>query len=121
MDVLINYQIRKSKKQKTAFISAVTAYAASQRYSTKIETGSFGCRNIVIGDAENADYLITAHYDTCAWMPLPNLVTPFNMPIYILYQVLLVVAMLLMVILPGLAATVFSQDEMISSLIGFIV
>lgn len=90
MDVLENYQIRKTKKQKTAFITAVTAYAASLRYSAKVEKGSFGCRNLVIGDPENADYLITAHYDTCAWMPMPNFVTPFNLVLYLCYQLLLV-------------------------------
>lgn len=100
MDVLHHYEIRKSKKQKSSFITAVTAYASSLRYTTKVEKGSFGCRNIVIGDPEKADYLITAHYDTCAWMPMPNMVTPFNLVAYCLYQ-LLILAVLFVVTMPA--------------------
>lgn len=90
MDVLENYEIRKSKKQKTAFIGAVTDYARAQGYSVQVEKRSMGCRNIVIGDPERAKYLITAHYDTCAGMLLPNFVTPFNLVLYLCYQFLLV-------------------------------
>ncbi len=86
MDVLEGYQVRKSKKQKTAFLTDASAYAASLRYPSKIEMGSFGTRNLVIGDPEKARYLITAHYDTCAWLPLPNFITPFNIVLYMLYQ-----------------------------------
>lgn len=102
MDVLKDYEVRKTKKQKTAFITAVTAFAASCRYTAKIEHGSLGCRNIVIGDAENADYLITAHYDTCAWLPLPNLVTPFSAPLFVLYQLFLTVSLMAFALLPAL-------------------
>jgi hypothetical protein len=54
-----------------------------------VEKGSLGSRNIVIGDAEKAKYLVTAHYDTCAWMPLPNFITPCNFFVYLVYQLLL--------------------------------
>lgn len=103
MDVLANYEIRKSKKQKTAFITALCAYAASRRYSAKVEKGSLGCRNIVIGDPEKAEYLITAHYDTCAWMPMPNLVTPFNLVAYLLYQLLILAVLLVVTMAAGVA------------------
>ena len=111
MDVLTHYEVRKSKKQKTAFLTAVTAYATSQRYSSKIEKGQFGCRNLVIGDAEHAEYLITAHYDTCAWMPIPNFVTPFNLPVYILYQIVLLAVMLAGAIVPGMLARLLGASE----------
>lgn len=120
MDVLANYEIRKTKKQKTAFVAAVTAYATSQRYSTNIEKGNFGCRNIVIGNPEKAEYLITAHYDTCAWMPIPNLVTPFNLPIFILYQLVLLAAMMFLVAVPGMIVLLLANNTFISSLVGFI-
>lgn len=120
LDVLTNYEIRRSKRQKTAFITAVTAYATSQRYSAKVEKDRYGCRNIVIGDPEKADYLITAHYDTCAWMPFPNLVTPFCLPIYIFYQLLLVAAMVILVAAPGMLARALSANPLTSSLIGYL-
>lgn len=119
MDVLTNYEIRKSKKQKTAFITAVTAYAASQRYAAKVEKGSFGCRNIVIGDPEKADYLITAHYDTCAWMVLPNLVTPFHLPIFLLYQLLIAAVMVGLSVAAGMAVWVVSHSPELACWLGF--
>ena len=89
MDVLENYQVRKSKKQKKAFTGAVTEYAQGLNYTVCVEKGSLGSRNIVIGDAANAKYLVTAHYDTCAWMPVPNFITPCNFIAYLLWQILL--------------------------------
>ena len=110
MDVLTNYEVRKSKKQKTAFITAVTAYAASQRYSIKLEKGSLGCRNIVIGDPEKADYLITAHYDTCAWLPFPNLLTPFSIPLFMLNQLFMTVMLMFVAFLPAILVYSFAPD-----------
>ena len=90
IDVLTNYEIRKTKKQKSAFISAVSDYIRTQRYDVKIEKGSFGLRNIVVGDPEKAEYLVTAHYDTPASIGLPNLITPCNPVTYFLFQFLIV-------------------------------
>ena len=76
MDVLTAFPVRKSRKQKLAFRDAVCAYASGLDYTVCVEKGSFGSRNVVIGDPERASYLITAHYDTCARLPVPNLLTP---------------------------------------------
>ena len=89
LDVLSKYEIRKTRKQKDAFIAAVTDYTNRVGYTVRVEKGSLGARNVVIGDAEKAKYLVTAHYDTCAWMPVPNFITPCNFPVYLLYQILL--------------------------------
>jgi hypothetical protein len=89
LDVLDNYEIRKSKKQKDAFIAALTDYTKRAGYKVCVEKGSLGARNVVIGDADKAKYLVTAHYDTCAWMPVPNFITPCNFLVYLLYQILL--------------------------------
>ena len=89
-DVLSKYEIRKTKKQKDAFIAAVTDYTRRAGYTVRVEKGNLGTRNVVIGDAEKAKYLVTAHYDTCAWMPVPNFITPCNFAVYLLYQILLV-------------------------------
>lgn len=91
MDVLEQFPVRKSKKQKQSFRDAVQEYAKELGYESKVEKGSFGSRNIVIGDPETAKYLITAHYDTCAGMIVPNLITPCNFFTFILYQLFVVV------------------------------
>lgn len=89
-EIFDNYQIRKTKKQKTAFIEYVKKLAEEYGYSLKVEKGSFGARNIVIGDPDTAKVLYTAHYDTCARLPFPNFITPKCFLIYLLYQLLIV-------------------------------
>lgn len=91
--VLENYQVRKGKKKKTAFIEFVKGECAKHGYDVNIEKGSFGARNIVVGDPESANVVYTAHYDTCAWLPFPNFITPKNIGIYLLYQIFLTLAM----------------------------
>jgi hypothetical protein len=90
MDVLVNYPVRKSAKQKTAFIEAVKTYAQSLGYNCSVEKGSMGSQNVIIGDAEKAKYLVTAHYDTPASLFIPNFITPCNFLVFLLYQLAIV-------------------------------
>ncbi len=89
-EIFEKYQVRKTKKQKTAFIEYVKQTAERYGYDFKVEKGSFGARNVIIGDVENAKVLYTAHYDTCARLPFPNFITPKNFLVYLLYQFLIV-------------------------------
>lgn len=89
-EVLQTYQVRKTKKQKTAFIEYVKQTAERCGYDLRIEKGAFGARNVVIGNPDTAKVLYTAHYDTCARLPFPNFITPKSFLIYLLYQFLIV-------------------------------
>ena len=84
--VFRKYQIRKTKKQKSAFIDYVKTVADENGYSHEIQKGLFGARNIIIGSPEKAKVIYTAHYDTCAVLPFPNFITPKNIFLYLLYQ-----------------------------------
>ena len=96
-EILQYYQVRKTKKQKTAFIELLKQYYPE----LQVETGGLGKpRNIVIGDVQTAKVVFTAHYDTCAELPFPNFITPMNIPLYLLYNLLIAVPL---VILMGLA------------------
>ncbi len=97
------YEIRKTKKQKSAFITYVKSVADANGYAFRVEKGSFGARNIVIGDPEAAKVIYTAHYDTCPRLPFPNFITPKNFLIYFLYQIAVSV---LFILLPIGALTV---------------
>lgn len=99
MDVVKNYPVRKSKKQKQAFRADVTQWLQNLGYPVCEEEGSFHSCNLVIGDPQGARYLVTAHYDTCARLPFPNLITPCNFWTFLLYQVFIC----LMLMLPALA------------------
>lgn len=103
MDVPKLFPVRKNKMQKQVFRDAVQSYAASLGYLSCIEKGSFGSHNIVIGNPQNAKYLITAHYDTCARMPIPNLITPCNLLLFLAYQMFLVGVIFLLGFLFGVA------------------
>lgn len=99
MDVVKNYPVRKSKKQKQAFRADVTQWLQNLGYPVCEEEGSFHSCNLVIGDPQGARYLVTAHYDTCARLPFPNLITPCNFWTFLLYQIFIC----LMLMLPALA------------------
>ena len=121
MDVLDHFPVRKTKKQKLAFRQAVCVYAESLGYPLMVEQGSFGSHNVVIGDPEKAKYLITAHYDTCASMLLPNFITPCNVAIYLLYQFGLVFLMVIGAGTAGVAAGLLFGSEAVKwvSLAGY--
>ena len=84
--------MRKGKRKKQAFRGAVRSYGERLGYVYAEEKGALGARNVLFGNPEKADYLVTAHYDTCARLPFPNFITPCNVGIYLLYQI--VVALL---------------------------
>ncbi len=100
-DILDNYQIRKTKKQKAAFRAYATEVCARLGYTATVEKGAFGVRNLVVGDVDKAKVVYTAHYDTCPVLPFPNFITPKRVDLYILYQLALVVAMLIPAVLLG--------------------
>jgi hypothetical protein len=104
MDILSQFPVRKTKQQKAAFRSAVQSYGEKLGYPVTEETGSFGARNLLFGDPETAKFLVTAHYDTCAKMLLPNFITPCNVAIYLLYQFGIVFLMLIAAGAAGAAA-----------------
>ena len=119
MDVVHQFPIRKTKQQKFAFREAVTDYVRNLGYKCREEDGSFGCRNLVIGDPERAKYLVTAHYDTCARMVVPNFITPCNVPVYLVYQILLVLGLLAVSVAAGVLVSLLVGRE--ASFVGVVV
>ena len=113
--VLEQYQIRKTKKQKTAFIEYVQTVATEQGLPCRVEKGAFGVRNIVVGDPDQAKAVFTAHYDTCPVLPFPNFVTPKHFSIYLLYQVVSVVALFAVTLL-GVGVLRVAVDALMSVL-----
>lgn len=93
-DLFAKYEIRKSKKQKTKFIEWIKDVAVKNKWDVEVSKGSFGARNIVIGNPKEAKVIFTAHYDTCARMIVPNFITPKNIFVYLLYQILLCVVLM---------------------------
>ena len=116
MDILTLFPVRKTGKQKKTFRAAVQAYAEGLGYACREEKGSFGSRNVVIGNPETADFLVTAHYDTCAILPIPNLITPCNFFLYFLYQMLIIAVCFLLAIIIGVGIGLLAGNGLIAGL-----
>jgi len=101
--VMDRYQVRKTEKQKAAFREWLCGELTKAGYAPRVEEvfSGFRCRNVIAGDPDKAEALYTAHYDTCSVLPFPNFITPRNLPVYILFNVLLGV---------GLLAVVFAAE-----------
>lgn len=86
--ILKHYQVRKSKKQKDTFID----FLQSNFPELTVETykGSRS-KNLILGDPVRAKILVSAHYDTCAWMPVPNFITPLNPLLTVIYSIALLI------------------------------
>lgn len=95
-EILTTHKVRKSKKQKTNFINRIKMFADENDYDFKVEKGLFGSRNIVLGNADTSKVIYSAHYDTPFSLGIPNIITPKNKMLYILYQL----AMLPMLLIP---------------------
>ena len=104
MDVAKCHPVRKSKQQKEAFRQDVTLWLQNLGYEVHTEKGSFGSRNLVIGNPQSSKFLVTAHYDTCARLPIPNLITPCNFWAFLGYQLVVMLLMLLVPAIPGALA-----------------
>ncbi len=95
-EILEKWQVRKTKAQKTAFIE----FMQEKLPDLQVEAGGLPKnRNLVLGDPEHAKLLLTAHYDTCPRAPFPNFITPKNIFIYILFNVLVAIPFLALMFL----------------------
>ena len=102
-----DFQVRKTKKQKQAFIHLLHSYIPELQVQ---ETGCPKSRNLVIGNPETAKLVLGAHYDTCAQLPFPNFITPKKPLIAILYSFLVVIPYLAAIILLNHLLTYFIHN-----------
>ena len=88
-EIFEKHEIRKTKEQRKCFREWLISYAKSNGYDAREEEVTKKAANVIVGNPAEADVVYTAHYDTCAVMPLPNFITPKNILIYIIYQLIL--------------------------------
>lgn len=117
IDILAQYPVRKSRKQKKIFQEAVCGYGKSLGYNCFVEKGNMGSRNIVIGNPVAAEHLITAHYDTCANMLIPNFIAPCSFWVFLLYQIILTMILIVPSALVGALVGVISHQTQIGELV----
>ena len=102
--ILADYQVRKSRKQKLDFEHWLVRSLANEGVEmwTEEHSGLFKSRNLIVGDPDNCDYILSAHYDTAPVLPFPNFIAPRNLLITILYQ-LVVIMVPLSLLIAGLS------------------
>lgn len=90
------HEVRRTFRQKTAFIAWARAYAVGLGVRVTVEESGrvIRSRNLVFGDADRARTIITAHYDTCAWMPTGAVTTPGCWPLLLLTELAQLVLLL---------------------------
>ena len=118
------FRTRRTKAEKKAFQEYVLEEVNGQgKFTARVElTGDKKNENIVIGDPLSAKVVCTAHYDTPAFAPFPNIMIPRNKVVYYLYQfvpVLLILAVSLAVpyAISGLVRQLTLQETMLIFLI----
>ena len=115
--ILDEYQIRKTKKQKTAFIEMLTAELEAKGHPVRVErSGILGSRNIVVGDLEKSKMVLSAHYDTAPVLPFPNFLAPKNLLAYGVYVLILIVVLCFIEFLVGSVIYLLTDSETMVSL-----
>ncbi len=109
--ILEKYQIRKSKKQKLAFIDLIKENF--ENVNVEESKGISTSRNIVIGDVKTAKTILTAHYDTPATMPLPNFLAPKNLVVTFGYQLIIGLILILIMGIVAFLASIFTDNVLI--------
>lgn len=95
-ELLSKYQMRRTRKQKTAFIEWACSYAEARDIPMAVEEGGkyIRSRNIIFGDIDCARTIITAHYDTPAWMPFGAGMTPGCWPVIVIIELIQMIFLL---------------------------
>ena len=109
-EILDAYQVRKTRKQKQAFIELMQKHIPHLQVQ-KMEMPK--SQNIVVGDPKTAKVLLTAHYDTCAQLPFPNFITPKRPLISILYSFLVILPWLALIFLLNLLLSRVITDYLV--------
>lgn len=118
-EILNRFQVRKTPAQKDAFI----AFMQERFPELRVEEGGRlpRCRNLIIGDVDRAEILLSAHYDTCAELPFPNFICPKNPPLFILYSLLICIPFIVVIALINAALFFVSKSFLLHYCVSMLV
>lgn len=116
------FPIRKKEAQKAAFRQWALAQQQQLGYDARVETLSTAKHeNIIFGNPEHAQVIFTAHYDTPSAMPVPNLMTPRNIPLFALYQTGIILVLLLCAVAAFVCAQLLGHNQRLSLVAALVV
>lgn len=93
-EIIKRFPVRNSADEKKAFRDYVLEEAKRMGYASEISDNDKH-KNIIIGNADTAKVIFTAHYDTPWRSPWPNLMLPKARGLFILYQIGMLIPFLL--------------------------
>ena len=105
--ILESYQVRKTKAQKQRFIQLMRTHLPQLQIQ---EGGFLKSKNLIFGDPTTAKVLLTAHYDTCAQLPVPNFIAPRNPLLSVLYSFVLIIPIVLAALLANYLLSYVTDD-----------
>ena len=121
-DITARFSVRKRDEEKEAFRKWAVAQGKTLGYSARVEELARGRHcNVVFGSPEHAQVIYTAHYDTPARLPIPNLMTPRNIPMFALYQLGIILALLLIAVIAFVGAQLLMRNASLSLIIALVV
>jgi len=112
-EILQKYEIRKSNKEKTRFIEYIKGRLKDIGYEVNIEEkgrGIFKSRNIIVGNPKEADVVFAAHYDTCAVLPFPNLMSPTNTMLFVIFQIVITILIIAMALAAAIIVALLTDN-----------
>ncbi|QIK68795.1 Zn-dependent exopeptidase M28 [Erysipelothrix sp. HDW6C] len=96
--LLDTYQVRKTYNQKTEFKNWLDDRADEMGYSLVNDEHGM-CRNLIFGDIEDADLILTAHYDTQPNFYIPIVMFFSNLPMFLISQLITAIPILILLLL----------------------
>lgn len=118
--LLDTYQIRKTKKQKEEFRNWLHNHLGTLGFEATNQKYSKSGTNIIVGDINKAQIILTAHYDT-----QPNFFIPMFMGIkwvgLILSQLILVIPIFLIIFLISFCIGFLTGNPFIAGIVGWLV
>ena len=86
--IAAEFPLRCKQQEKENMRTYLVGQFKALGYPAKVQSGRGSSANVVVGDAENARVLLTAHYDTPATALYPNLMMPRNPVLTMLYHMI---------------------------------
>ena len=89
--ILADFQPRKTKAQKQAFIDWLIPALAEEGIDMRIESQGwiFKSNNLIVGSPDDCEFVLGAHYDTAPVLPFPNFIIPRNLLLTLLIQMVM--------------------------------
>ena len=99
-EILSRFPVRKTPAQKAAFRRWLAGELEGLGYAVSLEEGGrlVKSRSLVAGNPDRAAVVFTAHYDTCAQLPLPNFIAPRSLIVTLLLQLPLAVLIVVLAV-----------------------